>query len=674
MPAGLLLLLCVAAAQTAQPPDPAYEPLDRAFKALREKCYDTAIAFFLKGIEAAPGRASIRKDLAYTYLKVGEPEAARDQFGEAMRLEPRDFHVALEYAFLCYETREQAKARRIFDRIRTTGDPASRTTAAQAFENIDKPLREGIERWKQALQLSPESYSAHHELARLAEQRDALELAAEHYLRAWQLLPDRKSELLDLGRVWKALNRVEEANAALLAASRGGEPRAAEAARELLPTRYPYVYEFRRALELDPKNPELRRELAYLLLRMGKQQEAEQEFKTVTEAVPSDALSAAQLGFLYLARKDSARSMPLLERVLKSDDVELAARVRAALGMAPVAARKTAPAAPPSSSEAKLMAERSFKSGYLKDALTYLKAAHDEDPVDFAVMLKMAWTLNMLHQDAEAISWFNLARRSPDPAIASEAAKAYKNLRPGLARFRTTAWLYPFYSSRWRDVFSYGQIKTEIRLGNLPVRPYISTRFVGDTRHTTGESLPQYLSESAFIFALGLSTRTWRGAVAWGEAGTAVSYLGARPGVGHMVPDYRGGVAYGKGFGHLLGSEKPGFFYETSADGVFVSRFANDFVMYSQNRIGYTPPALGALGGLETQFYWNGNATFDVKREYWANFGELGPGVRFRWSSLPPSLAFSVSLMRGAYMLNEGNPRRPNFFDLRAGFWYAFTR
>lgn len=68
-------------------------------------------------------------------------------------------------------------------------------------------------------------------------------------------------------------NRIDDA--ALLAASRGGEPRAAEMARELLPDRYPYVSEFRRALELDAANLELRRELAYLLLRMDHQGEAE---------------------------------------------------------------------------------------------------------------------------------------------------------------------------------------------------------------------------------------------------------------------------------------------------------------------------------------------------------------------------------------------------------------
>ena len=84
--------------------------------------------------------------------------------------------------------------------------------------------------------------------------------------------------LLDLGRVWKQLGRAEEANAALLAASRGAEPRVAEQARELLPERYPYVYEFEKALALDPTNVELRRELAYLHLQMEHRGDAETQF------------------------------------------------------------------------------------------------------------------------------------------------------------------------------------------------------------------------------------------------------------------------------------------------------------------------------------------------------------------------------------------------------------
>src|SRR6266545_3976259 len=131
----------------AQGPDAAYEPLSRAYGALRAHDYDGAIADFLRAVEAAPGRAAIRRDLGYTYLKTGETELARDQFREAVRLDPADEHVALEYAFLCYETRQRAQARRIFDRIRRTGNP----TAAKAFENVDRPLREGIERWRKAI-------------------------------------------------------------------------------------------------------------------------------------------------------------------------------------------------------------------------------------------------------------------------------------------------------------------------------------------------------------------------------------------------------------------------------------------------------------------------------------------------------------------------------------------
>jgi tetratricopeptide (TPR) repeat protein len=671
-------VLCICAAAGAQtpstPPDPAYVSLSKAYESLRVKSYDEAVTLFLKAIEAAPARPSIRKDLAYTYLKVGETDAARDQFGEAMRRDPSDVHVALEFAFLCYETKKQSEARRIFDRIRKTGDPTSRSTAEQAFQNIDTPLKQGIERWKKALELSAANFSAHHELAELAEQRDELDLAAEHYLKAWRLLPERKSVLLEVGRVWKALNRIDEANAALLAVSRGGEPRAAEGARELLPARYPYVYEFHRALDLDSGNIGLRREFAYLLLRMNHKDEAEKEFKIITDKSPEDLLSAAQLGFLYLARNDRAAAMPLLERVLNGNDRELANRVRAALKMpqTPDPQPRTAASDPQAATvEAKTMAERSMQAGYLKDALKYLKIAHETDPLDFAVMLQLGWAYNMLHSDQEALRWFDLARKSPDAKIARDAGKAFDNLRPNLARMRTTAWLFPFYSSRWHDVFSYGQIKTEFKIGNLPLRPYLSTRFVGDTRRTTGGALPQYLSESAFIIGAGVSTRYWHGIMAWGEAGRAVSYLPKTSGK-RVTPDYRGGVAFARGWGHHIRSEKPGMFFETNADGVFISRFGDDFLAYSQNRVGFTPRVFENLRDLRLQVFWNANLTMDSKRQAWANFAEFGPGVRFRFAGMPPSLMFSINVARGAYTMPQ-DQQRPNFYDIRVGFWYAVT-
>jgi Tfp pilus assembly protein PilF len=664
----VFLLLATAVVAVSQIADPAYTQLEPAYAALRAGNYDQAVASFERAIALAPDRASIRKDLAYTLLKVGENEAARDQFAEAMRLDPTDTHLALEYAFLCYETRQPVIARRTFDRLRKSGDPV----AAQAFENIDRPLREGIVRWQQALALSPDNFSAHEELARLAEQRDELALAAEHYRKSWQLKLDRRELLLDLGRVWTEQNRPEEAQAALLAASRGAEPRVAQQARELLPGRYPYVYEFEKALELDSSNVELRRELAYLHLQMNRRPEAEKQFQGVVERAPDDLLSAAQLGLLRLDRGDRAGAMPLLEKVLAGKDADLAARVRVALRLPqPLRGRTEAPPPKPSGS-AKQLGESSFQKGYMRDAVAYLNLAHEMDPADFDVMLKLGWTYNLLQDDRDAVKWFDLARRSPDPHMAAEAARAYRNLQPSLARFRTTVWAFPTFSTRWHDLFAYSQVKTELRLRRLSwLRPYSSVRFVGDTRPAESPAVgwaPQYLSEQSAIVALGLATAPWHGSTVWFEAGEGFRFHPSPADLGRMVPDYRGGVSFAKGLGHLLAPGQHGAFVETNDDLVYVRRFEKDTLVYSQNRAGFTFRQ-AETSGFHAQMYWGWNATTDVQRQYWANTLETGPGLRFQVGPI----RFSLDALRGAYLLNTGNPRRPFYNDLRVGAWYAFT-
>jgi len=656
------VLFCfIAGLACAQPPDPAYPPLTRAYEALKTRDYDTAISSFLKGIEAAPQRASIRKDLAYTYLKVGENILARDQFREAMTIDPKDIQVAMEFAFLCYETKEQAQARRIFDRIRKTGN----AEAEQAFQNIDAPLAVGIERWKKAIEMGADNFSAHFELATLAEQRDELPLAAENYEKAWRQLPDRRSVLVDLGRVLKAMHEDERANAALLAASRGGEPRAAEMARELLPDRYPYVPEFRKALELDPANVELRRELGFLLLRMDRTGEAEQEFRKLADPPPGDLLAVTQLGFLLYSQGQRPEAMALFQRVLAANDQDLSNRVRAVLQMPQIVNATQTPEA--AGNEALAMAERSLQAGYMKDALKYLDEAQEADPGDYSIILKLAWTNNILHHDAVAFHWFDLARRSPDPKIAMEASHAYSNLRGAVARFHIAAWFYPLYSTRWHDLFGYAQVKAEMRT-RFGVLPYLSVRFVGDTHGAEGIApagiAPLYLSESSFILGMGVRTVPWKGITGWFEAGSAMGYLS-----GHLLPDYRGGISAARGMGHTLGGESTGFFADSTLDAIFVSRFGNDFMVYSQSRLGFT---VGPRD-FRAQLYINGNLTFDNQRQYWANFVEAGPGIRVHSAAMPQSMYFTVNLLRGAYLINQYNPQRPNFNDLRVGVWYAFT-
>jgi tetratricopeptide (TPR) repeat protein len=657
----IFLFVAVAATQLG-----AQAVLDRAYTALKEKDYDQAIRLFQQGLAAEPGRIPARKDLAYTLLKVGETEAARDQFAEAMRRDPADQHVALEFAFLAYETKQPIPARRVFDRLRRLGN----ATAEQAFRNIDTPLAEGIARWQKALAEIPDNFSGHEELAKLAELRDESALAAKHYERAWQLKPGYRVLLLDLGRVYTNLGRAADAHAALLAASRGAEPRVAEQARELLNPRYPYVYEFEAALALDPGNTDLRRELAYLLLEMQKKAEAEKQFAQIVKSAPEDLLSTAQLGFLKLTRQDTAGALPLLERVLKGDDDELSDRVRTALHMPKALRRRPETSRAEVKVEAKVLAATSYEKGFMKDALKYLTIANESDPLDFEVMLKLGWAHNILKNDNEAVRWFDLARRAPDAKIAEEAGKAYRNLASGHSLLRTTFWALPMLSTRWQDVFAYSQVKTEISLAKLPIKPYFTARLLADARGVerarTAMANPQYLSESAVILGVGFSTPVKHGVSAWAEAGTALRFRGPsdQP---KAMPDYRGGLVVTRLIGTPMGGENRGWFAETANDVVFVSRFDNDVIFVNQNKIGWTVAE-------NLQAFTAVNANADAKRQYWASFVELGAGIRTRWAALPPNVHFTVQALRGVHTRNAGNPRRPNYFDVRAGFWYAITR
>jgi hypothetical protein len=80
------------------------------------------------------------------------------------------------------------------------------------------------------------------------------------------------------------------------------------------------------------------------------------------------------------------------------------------------------------------------------------------------------------------------------------------------------------------------------------------------------------------------------------------------------------------------------------------------------------------LLGVKTQTFWSNNITVDVNHEYWANFVETGPGFRFHLPNMPKSMSVTLNAIRGAYLVNQGNPRGPNFNDFRVGVWYAFTK
>ncbi len=635
----------------------ATDGLNHAYEALAAKDYDSAIDLFRKALTVQPGNANVHKDLAYTLLKAGENAEARDEFAAAAKINPADETAALEFAFLAYETKEPVQARRTFDRLRQSTNPATRATAEQAFQNIDRPLADGIARWKDALARAahPDDismYSAHWELAQLAELRDELPLASEQYEICRKLKPQLGELLLILARVWSQIERAEDAHAALLAASRATDSRTAELALEQMGTRYPYPYEFVNAIRIDPENMTLRRELGYLYLAMDDKSKAIQQFEEVLKINPKDRVAHEQLDALSDLKRRPEEDAPVTT------------------------------SAEPAPVDAAVMGKKSFALGYYRDAIKYLRQAHEENPADADIMLELGWAYNMAKDDTEAILYFKYARQADDANIAEQATKAYRNLT-GETGPQTTVWALPMYSSRWNDMFTYGQAKRTFPLPwdsmNKLFSFYLSTRFIGDVKSSLPEHTvdPQYLSESSFIFGLGVSTRTWHHFMGWAEAGEAVKYLPDRHDIGTAIPDYRGGLNFTKGFGQLLGSQNPGLFYETVDEAIYVSRFDKDWMFYSQHRAGRT----FQFGRENMQLLFNANYVRDSQNQYWANTGELGPGLKIHLHWMPRNVYFATDFLRGfytnglyKYTMDGSHQRRPNYDDIRISFWYAVTK
>ena len=258
------------AAVAAEQSTPLQAALTAAYEAMARKDYEAAIDRFQAAAKQAPKRASIRKELGYAYLKIGETAWAREVFEQAYVLEPADHRAGLELAYLRFETGQRALALELFRKLRQAGDPDVQTSATETTRRIEAELSREIARWAEGVRDEPANWSAHQELASLYDDFGDSRKAAEHFEAAWRIQPPRREELLL--RLAGARLRADDtlgARGAWLLASYSSDTRISETARPELPERHPFASEFQAALELDPRNPTVRRDLAYLLLEVG---------------------------------------------------------------------------------------------------------------------------------------------------------------------------------------------------------------------------------------------------------------------------------------------------------------------------------------------------------------------------------------------------------------------
>lgn len=220
--------------------DPAYPLLDAAYTALREQELDLAIEKFVQAIALSPARADIRKDLAYTYFRVGRNEKARQQFEDAFRLDPGDQNSGLELAFLDYEsqrTRDRAEAWRIFHSLRQSTDGRIRETATAAFSFIDSTLEAKLRQKRENLERDPANPFVRGELALFLHERNRFEEAAGFYREA--IRQGQVSLYPLLGEALVKAGRIADARSELTSALTVDQPYVVEESREILRTLQP---------------------------------------------------------------------------------------------------------------------------------------------------------------------------------------------------------------------------------------------------------------------------------------------------------------------------------------------------------------------------------------------------------------------------------------------------
>jgi len=408
------------------------------------------------------------------------------------------------------------------------------------------------------------------------------------------------------------------------------------------------IERWRAAIAERPDSDTVHEELAQLAEAREDWALAGEHYAAAWSLKPSKKALLLALGRVRAAQGDGEGARRAYVAAARGADTRTAELAREALGRTPGIAEEgeiAALGARRSGGELSAidLGDRSYRLAYLADAEKYYRSALESEPKSTEAQLGLARTLNLLGRDGEAYRWFGAARGE-----SREARESWRRLRPAQAFWRPTVWALPMYSTRWHGAFVYGQAKFEMNPGWKWVRPYVSLRFVGDSGR---RNAPAPLSERAITPAIGVSTRTVAGVTGWLEFGSQDRRL-----------DTRAGVFQTRAWGRALGAETPGAFFSTANEANYAQRFSNALLLRTENRAGWTFGRVQA-GGVAIV----GTSTL---RDYWANFAEAGPSLRFR---LPFRVTLSADAVRGRHLSRVNLAGRASYYDLRIGLWYAFT-
>jgi Tfp pilus assembly protein PilF len=416
---------------------------------------------------------------------------------------------------------------------------------------------------------------------------------------------------------------------------------------------------FLKALEGDPDNISLRKDLAYTYVQQGSLLSAAGQFEIVLKAHPDDFGTALELGFLYnrMGRNDLAKKDFAL--AVKSPDPDISSRAVKALENI-------------RGDELWKLRDQGYRllsEGRRPEAIRAFEEAYGQNPQDYASAMQLGYLYQAEGQNENARRMFRSATNSPDPQVASQALAALRSINGVQGLWFSSLYFAPFYTSRFGDEIN----SLNGKLGLRPTRyfqPYIGLRLNRDTRSQTGR-LPIIFEDDAAVFSFGIQSQPFGpNSAIYAEAGTAVSLLSQPPG-GRAIPDYRVGIDWFHPWGLSLGqasheiSRKVALFGEGYFDTAFYSRYGDNVIGYLQAKEGLTFPLKRLV---PVQAFAAVNVVKDSRGDFYNNVVEIGPGFRFAPVRKLPAFQIQAQYLRGYYMIKGQrtiNPYGPNYNDCR---------
>jgi len=294
---------------------------------------DKAAAVYIRYLQSEPGDVDALVGLAESCLEINQIAKAQEAAQGAFSRDSTNVHARLALARVGLEVRDKALRQQALylyatlpDSVRLTARDYARIGASHA-DNKNYPKAQ--EYLNKALALDPQEPEVHFQLGMVDMGTNKPDSAIVHLEKAVSLKPS-ELYLLNLGVAYLRAKQPEKARPAFrkaIAINAKFVPAHVLLAQALSSdSLYAAEVEYRKALELDPKNGAAFRGLGFVYQKQNKFAEAIQWYEQGTKAEPQSAEGWAALGYAYMGARMNDPARQAFEKALTIDPSNQTAR------------------------------------------------------------------------------------------------------------------------------------------------------------------------------------------------------------------------------------------------------------------------------------------------------------------------------------------------------------